>query len=48
MKTIKDKRMVKLELYFFQNYIFWTYIKKIGTFTFKFMIIPRGSHLVYT
>ena len=32
----------------FQNYLFWTYINKITTFAFWCVVIPIGSHSVYT
>ncbi len=52
MKTTKDNKMVKLDfiLFFsiFQNYLFWAYIRKNGTFSFWCMVIPLGPYLVYT
>ena len=49
MKIIReDTRMDKLEC--FQNYPFWTYIrrKKINTFTFWCKLIPLDPHWIYT
>ena len=46
MKTREDKRTVKLE--FFQNCPFWTYNKKIRTFTFWCMVIPIDPHSLFT
>ena len=34
MKTREDKRMVKLDFFFFQNFLYWTYNNKISLFTF--------------
>ena len=46
MKTIEDKKMVKV-IFFFK--LFWPYIKKINTFIFWSIVIPLGPldlHLV--
>ena len=42
----EDKGMVKLE--FSQTTLFGHILKKISTFTFQYMVIPLGPHLVYT
>ena len=45
-KIRQDKRIVKHQL--FQNYSFWTYIKKNQHIHFSCMVIPLGLHSVYT
>ena len=46
MRTRENKRMVKHQ-FFFQDFPFLAYAKKINTLIFWCMIIPLGLHSVY-
>ena len=50
LKTREDKRMIKLDFFyfFFKTILFGHVLRKIITFTFWCMVIPLGSHSAST
>ena len=48
MKTRENKRMVKLDFFFFKIVVLGHMLKKIITYIFWCMVIPLGPHSVYT